>query len=212
MDLVTEIINRLEQLEDLVGTTEPVMPHTSDKGHGRPEVRSISEAEHLSRRLSQVQDSLMKVKRVAEKKETEMCLLERHEERLKSIDTDLQGIKRDMLLIDDYESLAGRAGGFEEASFELRVAIKRLLKNVKAESAVDKGKRLSRVKLPQVSVSTFDGKVLNRKSFWKQFDTTIHCSTRLNNTEKLMYLQKALKDGPGRFVIQGLTQTCESYE
>ena len=49
-----------------------------------------------------------------------------HEERLKSIDTDLQGIKRDMLLIDDYESLAGRENGLEEALFELRVAIKRL--------------------------------------------------------------------------------------
>ena len=47
---------------DLVGTTEPVMPHASDKGDGRPEVRSISEAEHLSQKLSQVQDSLKKVK------------------------------------------------------------------------------------------------------------------------------------------------------
>ena len=60
-----------------------------------------------------------------------MCLLEGHEEKLKSIDTDLQGRKKYLLLIDDYESLAGRAGGLEEASFELQVAIKRLLKNIK---------------------------------------------------------------------------------
>ena len=45
----------------------------------------------------------MKVKRVVlEEKESDMCLLESHEERPKMIDTDLQSIKLDMLLIDDY--------------------------------------------------------------------------------------------------------------
>ena len=34
----------------------------------------------------------------------------------------------------------------------------------------------------------------------------------LNDTEKLMYLQDAFKDVPARFVIEGLTQTSESYE
>ena len=70
-----------------------------------------------------------------EEKNTDMCSLESHEERLKTIDSDLQCIKRDLLLIDDYKSLAGRANGLEEALFELRVAIKRLLKNHKAYSA-----------------------------------------------------------------------------
>ena len=64
-------------------------------------------------------------------------------------------------MIDDYESQAGKADGLEEALFELRVAIKRLLKNIKAESAVDKDKGLRGVKLPKISVPTFDGKVLN---------------------------------------------------
>ena len=100
------------------------MPHASDKGVGRAEARSISEAEHLSRRLSQVHDSLTKVKRVVlEDKETDMCSLESHEERLKTIDADLQAIKRDMLLIDDYERLVGKADGLVEALFNLRVAI-----------------------------------------------------------------------------------------
>ena len=139
-------------------------------------------------------------------------MLEGHEEKLKSIDADLQGIKRDLLLINDYESLAGRAAGLEEASFEIQVAIKCLLKNIKSESTASKGIALSGVKLPKVSVPTSDGKVLNCKSFWEQFDATIHCKTRLNNTEKLIYLQEALKDGPARFVIQGLTRTSESYE
>ena len=94
------------------------MPHASGKSDSRAEARSISEAEHFSRRLSQVQDSLTKVKRVVlEDKDTNMCLLESHEDRLKTIDTDLHSIKRDMLLIDGYESLAGKADGLEEALF-----------------------------------------------------------------------------------------------
>ena len=84
-----------------------------------------------------------------------------------------------MLLIDDHKSLAGRADGLEEALFEVRVAIKSLLKSIKVVSAVDKDKGLGRVKLPKISVPTFDGKVLNWKSFWEQFDASIHCKTRI---------------------------------
>ena len=66
------------------------MPPASDRGDSRPEVRSITEGEHFSRRLSQVQDYLMKVKRAIEQKEIDMCVLEGHGERHKSINFDLQ--------------------------------------------------------------------------------------------------------------------------
>ena len=61
----------------------------------------------------------MKVKRAVDDKQLDMCLLEGDKERLKSIDTNMQGIKRDMLLIDDCERLGGREAGLEEASFDL---------------------------------------------------------------------------------------------
>ena len=154
----------------------------------------------------------MKVKRVKDDKALDMCSLEGHEERVKSIDDDLQVMKHGMLLIGDYKSLAEKATALEEASFEIRVAIKRQLKNLNAESSVSKETGLSEVKLLKVSVPTFDGKVLNLRYFWKQFDVTIHNKTWFSDTAKLMYLQVALKDGPARFVIQGLTRTTESYE
>ena len=120
MDRITEIIQWLEQLEDLVETTEEVMTHASNKGDGRAEIRLMSEEEQLKQRLSQVEDSLTKVKRVAlQDKKMDMCLVESYEERLKSTATDKQGMKRDMLLIDNYDSLAGREDGLEEALFEL---------------------------------------------------------------------------------------------
>ena len=76
------------------------MPHASDKaglGDVRQEVRSITEVKRLIRRLSQVQYSLTKVKRVVEEKEIYMCWLESHEEGLKSIDTVEKGFKNGML-------------------------------------------------------------------------------------------------------------------
>ena len=127
--------------------------HASGKGDDQPGVRSITEVEHLSRRLDQVHDSLMKVKRVKDDKELEVCSLEGHEERVKSTDADLQVIKDDMLLIGDYKSLAERAAGLEEASFEIRVAIKRWLKNINAKSTVSKETGLSEVKLAQSQCS-----------------------------------------------------------
>ena len=70
----------------------------------------------------------------------------------------------------------------------------------------------SRVRLPKISIPTFNGKILCWKGFWEQFDATIHGNTGLSDTEKLTYLQDAHKDGPARFVIDGLTQTSESYQ
>ena len=84
--------------------------------------------------MDQIHDSLMKVKRVKDDKELDVCSLEGHEQRVKSFDAGVQVIKRDMLLIGDYKSLEERAALLEKASFEIRVAIKRRLKNFKAES------------------------------------------------------------------------------
>ena len=36
VNCVSDNTERLEQLEDLVVTTKPLMPHASDKGDGRP--------------------------------------------------------------------------------------------------------------------------------------------------------------------------------
>ena len=132
----------MECLEDQVVTSKPVTPQTSGTGDHRSVVRLITEAEHFSTRMNQIHGSLMKVKRVVEDKEVDMCLLEGHEERLKIIDLELQGIKQDTLLIDDYKSLAGRAAGLEGTLFKLRVVIKRLLKDIKIDHATVNKKRI----------------------------------------------------------------------
>ena len=56
-----EVEDMQERLQDLVKTTEPVMPHTSDVGDHRHVVRSITGVEYFSLRLNQVHDSLILV-------------------------------------------------------------------------------------------------------------------------------------------------------
>ena len=51
------------------------MPHAPDKRDGIPEVKSVTETEHLSLRVSQVHDPLTKIKKVVAEKETDVCLL-----------------------------------------------------------------------------------------------------------------------------------------
>ena len=66
--------------------------------------------------------------------------------------------------------------------------------------------------LPNITVPTFDGNVLNWSTFWQQFNVVIYSKAQLNNAEKLLHLRDVLKDGPGRHVIEGLTHTAKCYK
>ena len=67
------------------------------------------------------------------------------------------------------------------------------------------------VKLPKLDVPTFDGNILNWKCFWEQFSISVHDRSSLSNSEKLVYLQHALKDVSAKHVIEGLSRSGEHY-
>ena len=60
------------------------MPHTSDMGYHQPVVRLITEVQPGTQFFDESQESCGR-----EEKKTDKCLVEGHEERLKSIDADL---------------------------------------------------------------------------------------------------------------------------
>ena len=61
-------------------------------------------------------------------------------------------------------------------------------------SSIETG--LSEVKLPKVSVPTFDG--ISWKSFWEQFHATIHSKPGLNDTAKFIQIHARCSQGwPG---------------
>ena len=68
------------------------------------------------------------------------------------------------------------------------------------------------VKLPKISVPTFDGDVLNWAMFWEQFETTIHSNEKLHDAQKLACLRDAVASGPAKSVIQGLAHSAGNYQ
>ena len=68
------------------------------------------------------------------------------------------------------------------------------------------------VELPKISVPTFDEDVLNWAVFWEQFKMAIHDNRKLRDSQKLAYIQDAVKRGPGKRVIQGLSHSAGTYQ
>ena len=66
--------------------------------------------------------------------------------------------------------------------------------------------------MPEVSVPTFDGDVLNWAVFWEQFETAIHNNKKLHDAQKLTYLRDAVERGPAKKVIQGLAHSAGTYQ
>ena len=52
---------------------------------------------------------------------------------------------------------------------------------------------------------------LHWRSFWEQFCVAVHRRTNLSNSEKLVYLQHALKGGSAKQVIEGLSRSGDYY-
>ena len=67
------------------------------------------------------------------------------------------------------------------------------------------------VKLPKLKVPTFNGDILNWRSFWEQFCVSVHNRPSLCDSEKLVYLQQSLKDGSAKGVIEGLSRSGDNY-
>ena len=66
------------------------------------------------------------------------------------------------------------------------------------------------VNLPRIDTPTFDGNILNWRLFWERFQAAVHDKPHLGGVDKLTW--DALKDGPAKNVIQGLTHTAKSYQ
>lgn len=73
-----------------------------------------------------------------------------------------------------------------------------------ASSTAGKG-----VKLPKLDVPQFDGNLIHWRSFWEQFNISIHSRSTLSDSEKLVYSQHSLKDGSAKGVIEGLSRLGE---
>ena len=103
--------------------------------------------------------------------------------------------------LDDSDELSISLAKLEKMIFNCSLNLKKLLKNRVVEPPAPETKG---VRLPKLDVPTFNGDILNWRSFWEQFRVSVHDRSNLSNSEKLVYLHHALKDGSGKHAIEGL--------
>ena len=67
------------------------------------------------------------------------------------------------------------------------------------------------VKLPELNIPTFNGESTNWKSYWQQFEATIHKSSKLTNQVRMQYLLKSLTTQKAKDAVEGIDATAEAY-
>ena len=211
---VSDIMERLEKLEDFGATTEPLRPHVSTDPK-----EAASGLMRNQKRLKYLKTSLDKANATIRLLEPtpalDICLVEKVKKDVDMLTNKLSDIVEDILSLpeDDTASL-NEATSMEDELGSMTLKLIKLThdRERRDHRTTDEASASPGVRLPKISIPTFDGKILSWKSFWEQFDATIHSKAGLNVIEKLTYLQDALKDSPARFLIQGLTRTSENYE
>ena len=111
--------------------------------------------------------------------------------------------------LEDDDDLFIQHTKLERLQFDGSHKTKKLLGSSIKETPAADGKRS--MKLPKLDVPTFDGDLLNWSQFWEQFSVSVHECKNLSDTEKLVYLQQAVKKGSAKNAIEGLTRTADSY-
>ena len=113
-----------------------------------------------------------------------------------------------MELADD-DKLFELQDSLESQVFDCSVTIKKLLSSASGVSEASTPPSNSKgVKLPKLDIPTFDGNILNWRSFWEQFSISVHDRAHLSDSEKLVYL---LKGGSAKVAIEGLSRSGEYY-
>ena len=178
---------------------------------------AIDNRKVVTRKLSRLEKAVSLIREAinASPAPTDACLLAQFEEQLRDLKSELSGVSDSILNmdLDETDAITKSHDAMEKEMFNCGLKIKQLLSLTHTPSvastpvSTDKG-----VKLPKLDVPTFDGQVINWRSFWEQFEVAIHSKSALSDSEKLAYLKHALKGGTAKNVIEGLSRSGEQYK
>ena len=101
-----------------------------------------------------------------------------------------------------------RSKEIEVQNSQHREEINKLLHKFKTPSEENEPKT---VKLPSFSILTFDGDPTKWKSYWQQFEATIHNSKKLDDQLRMQYLLKSLTTKRAKDAIEGIDAVAEAY-
>ena len=194
-DLVAELTARIEQLIRLCSSASDASPR---------KIASRRHA-HLKKTLSSMKEA------ISADDDDDPCLLRQYEEQLGDVKGQLSDIRNSLLhlSLEETDELYTTQAALETEVFDTSLSIKKSLhrpSDTPSSSSDGKG-----VKLPKLDVPTFDGNIINWRSFWEQFSVSVHDRHNLSDPEKLVYLQHSLKNGSAKRAIEGLSRSGEHY-
>ena len=204
-DDVTSLSVRLSQLIVRGRAAQSATP-TSGDGKASASSRKLS---RLEKGLNQTHEAILDLA----SDPSDHSLLEQYQEQLSDYKRDLASVYEGLLALevgDDDERLTLHCR-LEKLLFECSHQLKKLLGSHLSEPTTVTSSDSSGVKLPKLDVPTFDGNILNWKQFWEQFAVSVHDRSNLSNAEKLVYLQQAIKNGPAKTSIEGLSRSGDHY-
>ena len=194
----------VDRLGELLAKPQPTVPTPGSTNNRQ-----------VDRQLDFLADSVRTIRRAIENPEfVDMHVLTRYLDEIKNLEGELQALKKDIFSLEDIGERVRKASDIKGSLFDLGVAISRLMERTKKEPSpqVITPPMLAGVNLPRIEIPTFDGNILNWRLFWEQFQAAVHDKPQLGEVDKLTYLRDALKSGPAKSVVQGLTQTADSYQ
>ena len=159
-------INRLIVLDH--GTTTPDPRHVA-----------IKRLERIEAKLTVITDNITKLSSEPDDK----CVVCQWEEQLREVKQELCEVAKCpvMLDLDPKDDLRSRQDQLESRAFDNSLALKRALsKIVKLESS--RPSSTLSIKLPKIDIPTFNGDMVTWRTFWEQFDVSVHVNAYLNDT------------------------------
>ena len=116
-----------------------------------------------------------------------------------------------MLDLDAKDALLTQQTRLESCIFNNSLSLKRVLSEIfKLESSRPSSARS--IKLPKIDIPSFNGDVIGWRTFWEQFNVSVHSQSDVSKPEKLVYLRQSLKSGSAKNVIEGLLKTSDDYD
>ena len=108
----------------------------------------------------------------------------------------------------EIEKEQNRSKELELQNNQHREELTKLFQEFKTKPHQDEAKT---VKLPSLNIPTFDGEPTKWKSYWQQFEATIHNSKKLDDQLRMQYLLKSLTTQKAKDAIEGIDAVAEAY-
>ena len=164
-----------------------------------------------TRILSQVDaalaDGTVSVDKLAQLK---LCLTEKLDT-LKLLDGEIIGLTEEKDLADEIE----QSDGYKESVYGALVKLERAItiptSAIPTTRAVTTAPKANPVKLPKLTLRSFDGELTSWSTFWDSFESAIHNNGQLSDVDKFNYLRSLLEKG-AYDAISGLTLSAGNYQ